>query len=297
MKVELISELKGHSAPIYKIQLLDGKLFSVSSDKMLASWDLKINEPAPFSIKAESAIYTFLINQQHIFLGASSGNVNVIDLEAKVEIRNFKIHKKGVYTLLHIRDHQLLMTGGGDGVINFFDYQSMELIRSIKISDKKIRSGGYDSTTEKLYISCGEGMVRVFELEYFNEIGSFRASTESINKLIIHPSKSVLITGGKDGYLKFWNLTDHSEVMAIPAHNMTIYDIQFNGSGEKCVTVSRDKSVKLWSGDTFEVISKLERKTHGGHTHSVNSSVWLNDTEFFTAGDDRTIKRWKIAEE
>ena len=97
MKVELIAELSGHAAPVYAIHADGELLYSASSDRMLASWSMHLNEPNPFSVKAESGIYCFSISASFLILGCSSGNVHVIDLAAKKEIKNFKVHKKGVY--------------------------------------------------------------------------------------------------------------------------------------------------------------------------------------------------------
>ncbi len=294
MKVELIADLKGHGAPIYDIQLLNDILYSASSDKMLASWSTDTNEPHPFSVKAEAGIYCFDISESRLQIGCSSGSLNVIDLVNKKELRNFKIHKKGVYLIHRITELDLLVTGGGDGVLNFFQHSSMELIRSMKVSTLKIRSAYYSSNEGQLYIGCGEGLIRIFELDYFNEVKSFKASEESVNVIVKHPTKPVIISSGKDGYIHFWKENIHTKIRSIAAHNMTIYALQFNPKGDKCVSVSRDKSVKVWDSETFDMVEKLERIGHKGHTHSVNSLAWINSSEFYTAGDDRIIKRWKI---
>jgi len=139
-------------------------------------------------------------------------------------------------------------------------------------------------------------MVRMFELDYFNEVNSFRASEESVNEIINHPSKPLLITTGKDGHIHFWKKDTLEKFRSIAAHNMTIYKLAISPDNKLAASVSRDKSIKLWEVDSFNILKKIDRRMDKGHSHSVNDISWINEKEFFSAGDDRIIRRWKVAE-
>ncbi|MFK7757488.1 MAG: WD40 repeat domain-containing protein [Flavobacteriales bacterium] len=295
MKASLISDFPGHGAAIYKIQALGSKLFSCSSDKMLASWDVVKREPAPFSVKAESGLYTFHISSERLFLGGTSGHLNIIDLELKKEIKNLKLHMKGVYSILPLKAKDLIVTGGGDGMVHFLEYSSLELIRSIKLGEFKVRDIHYFDDLNSVMLACGDGRIREIELEYYNEVHALNASEESINTLAHFKRKNLLVSAGKDGFISFWRLDNREKVVSFPAHYMAIYDVKFNNSETYFVTCSRDKSIKVWDANTLEVIDKIERRTHKGHSHSVNSVEWLDDHTFISAGDDKIIKEWKLS--
>ena len=295
MIATLVSEYSGHGAPIYKVQVLEDKFFTCSSDKMLASWDVSGKSAAPFSVKAESALYTFHISSGRLFLGGTSGHLNVIDLNLKQEIKNLKLHRKGVYAILPIPSKSLVITGGGDGIVHFLNYTTLELIRTIKLCDYKIRDIILMSDSNTVMIACGDGKVRELELEYYNEISTLKVSDESVNTLTHFKEKHILVAAGKDGFISFWKLENREELLKFPAHYMAVYDVKFNPSGTHFVSCSRDKSIKVWNAHTLEMEDKIERKTHKGHSHSVNSIGWLDDFSFVSAGDDKIVKEWKIS--
>ncbi len=292
MNVELISEYQGHEAPIYKLGRVEDLLYSASSDRMLGAWGLSTNKPAPFSVKAEAGIYTFYHNGRVLYLGCSSGHMHVIDTQEKVELKNLKLHKKGVYSVLEIPEHNLLVTGGGDGFVQFLKLDNYSLVRGFKLSDFKIRCLVKSKDGEKVLVSGGDGEVREIELTYFNEVNRFSASEKSVNVVGYHPTKPLVYTAGADGFVKFWK--DGKNILELPIHNMSVYGLSFNSTGEIAVSVSRDKSIKIWSAADFQLLEKIERRNLKGHSHSVNTFCWVGENEFCTAGDDRIIKRWKV---
>jgi len=290
MKVELVAELTGHSGPVYSLSTVGDVLFTTSSDRMLGSWDLKTNAPSKFSVKSDHGIYCHLKHKQFLLIGNSSGHVNILDLDKKTEVKNYEIHSKGVFSIVYWQKANLLVSAGGAGVLNFLDPTTLDIVRSIKINDVKIRS--LLPVKERLYVGHSDGMIRTFESEYLNEVSSLDSTGESVNALAYHSEKDLLISGGKEGVVKFWK--SNNEIFSAQCHLMTIYSIQFSPCNTYVVTASRDKSVKVWNASDWELMCKLDRKSHRGHTHSVNASLWLNDSEFLTAGDDRVIKRWRI---
>ena len=77
---------------------------------------------------------------------------------------------------------------------------------------------------------------------------------------------------------------------------MKIYKLAISIDNKLADSVSRDKSIKLWEVDSFNILKKIDRRMDKGHSHSVNDISWINEKEFFSAGDDRIIRRWKVAE-
>nr|MDQ3100792.1 hypothetical protein [Bacteroidota bacterium] len=118
-------------------------------------------------------------------------------------------------------------------------------------------------------------------------------ATKGTSSLAFHPAKPVLISGGKDGYLRFWRTDqDHQLTREIAAHKGGIYRILFNDDGSLCATCSRDRTIKIWNANSFEPLHRLDRVA-GGHTHSVNSILWIDDL-LISASDDRTLIAWPI---
>ncbi len=140
-------------------------------------------------------------------------------------------------------------------------------------------------------MACGGGTVRVLDTTDLNEHHTLDAHEGGALCAAFHPTKPVLLTGGKDGHLRLWHATEkHRALLAIPAHKAAIYHIAFHGNGMRTATAGRDKSAKLWDATSLDPLARLDRQA-GGHGHSVNAVLWVNDT-LITAGDDRNIIAW-----
>ena len=300
-EIKKTAEMAGHVGPIY--DLCSGRdanhVLTASGDKFIAEWNLEDNVASPFSVKMEEAVFAIAFDEdkQRLFAGTSGGNIHIIDLVLKKEVRNLKVHSKGIFAIELISEQDLIVVAGGDGFLSIWEYETLELVRHIKVIDLKLRSIYVHE--DRLY-TCGmDGTLRSFDLPWLNELQVIDAHEGGCNVVVIHPFKPLLVSGGKDGHIRFWNLNEELKmVREIPAHNFGIYSITFNPttneSNSFAISASRDKTIKVWPSSTFDEPVRIERPHLPAHTHSVNRLFWINDKEFLSAGDDRKIMRWKL---
>ena len=279
-----------HSGPCYSIcSGPDNNFLTSGSDKIVAFWDgLKCN-PVNLSIKIDSPAYALNYDEKQsiLFIGSNSGNIHWIDLKEKKEIKNFTLHKKGVFDLKIIPENNLLISTGGDGTLGVWDIKNKKLIRNIPLSEAKLRRADYKDSL--LAVCCGDGFVRILETENFNEIKTLQAHDKSANCALF--TQEGLITGGWDGQLMKWD-NNYNLIKKIPAHNYAIYALTDITGSDFFASASRDKSIKIWNKKNLEIIDKLDYKK-GGHHSSVNDLLFINKT-LFSVGDDGKVIAWKF---
>lgn len=300
MEMKLIHRFKDHGAAVYGLSAgRDGhKFFSASGDKFVTEWNAETQSQEPFAVKLEHPAYAvFYVKKFDVLLVANSlGGLHVINLMNNTEERYILHHTNGIFDLQIDENTDVLYVAGGDGVLSIWQLPTFELLRSIKLCDDKIRQIALGSSSHSdfrsdslLALACGDGNLRILENNFYNEIYTIRAHEEGVTALAWHPSKPVLISGGKDAHLRIWNCeNDFSEILAIPAHNFAIYRIVFSPDGLLIVTASRDKTIKIWDANTLEPIQKVDIKS-GGHSHSVNDLLWLDNDTLVSCSDDRSI--------
>ena len=296
-----IHEWRNHAQGVYA--LANGRfpntILSGSGDRFVAEWNMESLLPEAFSVKMEQSVYAVkcIVEKQMLTVGTSAGNLHVIDLSAKTELKNLELHEKGIFDLVYLRDAELLISFGGDGLMAVWDINSWELKLQFLLGDGKLRRGRLNKDESLLAVACGDGSIRIFETAFFNELYTFEAHESGVNSLAWHPTKPLLISGGKDAHLRFWNTDDgFAEVRSIPAHNFAIYDIVFSPDAQFCATASRDKTIKIWDASSFDKPLRIDRKTHASHSHSVNALLWSDfDGRLYSAGDDRSIMVWELS--
>ena len=286
-------EIVGHAGAIYTCAAYQHFLFTAGADKIVALWDLNKSTQEKFSIKLSSSCYSLkLISENLLAIGLSNGDLHLIDITLKQEVKFFTQHKTSIFAIQTNPQKKHFYSADTDGNLAVWDLSNLTLLLILPLNCGKIRRIEVDKTGENIVLSCQDGFVKIFETQFYNEIYSSKKHIEGATSAIFHPSnQEVIISGGKDAFLKIYNWKNNQLIKEIPAHNFAIYDILAFEEQEVFVTASRDKSLKTWSLINYSFISKVERK-NGGHSHSINDLEKINNEKFVSVGDDKRIITW-----
>ena len=291
--MRFVHRFRDHGAPVYGLAAgrSSHTFFSASGDKFVTEWNADNQSQEAFAVKLEHPAYAvlFVKNYELLLVANSLGGLHVINLENAIEERYILHHSNGIFDLQLDERNDTLYVAGGDGVLSIWQLPSFELLRSIKLCDGKLRQIAIQTERNLIALACGDGELRILENSFYNEIYTIIAHKEGVTSVAWHPSKPVLVSGGKDAYLRIWNLEkQNSQLLEIPAHNFAIYSIVFSPDGLLMATSSRDKTIKIWNAVTLEPILKIDSKI-GGHSHSVNKLLWIDNSRLVSCSDDRSI--------
>ena len=292
---------QGHTAAVYALAagVSDRSFFSAGGDGQVIAWDLDAPDQGKLMAKVSDAIYSILFDgeRDRLLIGTGAGRLHVIDLRAKAEVQVVELHRKGIFRILaHVPNG--FVCAGGDGILSVWQWTdgadpstSVQLQRQIPLCDEKLRDIAISPTADRVAVACGDGTVREFEPTLFNETLRMEGHAGGATTVSYHPHKPVLISGGKDGELRFWHMHEGGrEVHGFTAHKGSIYAASVNASGTWLASVGRDSLLKVWSANALDPVLRTARD-RSGHTHSVNTALWLGDT-LITASDDRLVKAW-----
>lgn len=304
MKVNKINILKGHQSGIYgliKDSQNNNAFYSASGDGKIVKWQPFLTDVGELVATTPSPTYAIEIypDKNLLFAGTHKGQLHVINLSVKKEMRCIDLHENGIFEVNFIREKNLLVTGGGDGCINLMEADGLEVISKFSFGSFKIRSTCYNSQTENLIVGCGDGSIVVVDLKTFKLINKFEAHKKdfSVNVVSYSPDGNYLLSGSRDAHLNLFDAKNNfRKLTSIPAHNYAIYKIEFSPDGKYFATASRDKTAKIWNAEKMEVVVRLDKEKNDGHVNSVNALLWLNNHSFATAGDDRAIIVWEISD-
>lgn len=288
-------ELNGHSAGVYSLAFDGKRLYSASADKFVAGWDIELGVQDKFSIRFENPVYSICLLSENKFLavGLSTGDLHIFDLKDKKEIKFFTQHKKAVFSITENSHKKQFYSADADGNLSIWNSETFELLLYLPLDCGKIRRIAVSGNGNHFALVGQDEFVRVFDTDFFNEISTFKAHKGGATAILFHPkNQDWILTGGKDALLKCWNWKEGNLIIEIPAHNYVIYDIISINNGEQIITSSRDKNIKVWNIDQLNFTQRLDSK-QGGHKHSVNCLVKLNETTFASGSDDKRIVVWE----
>lgn len=285
----------GHRGGVYALAKdPDGSFLSAGSDGTVVRWQPDQGAQGTAVAQLPRPVFSLAQRGKLVVAGSDDGSLHVLDTAARAETRNLTLHAKGVFACRWTDDGSRLLSIGGEGSLAVWHWPSMELLRQILLSEAKLRCAAISPNGHWLAISANDGRVHILETADFNELITLEAHTGGAYGLAFHPTKPVLLTGGRDGKLCAWKMDGAwKQVLELPAHQGSIYSVVFSPDGSRLATGSRDKSIKVWDAGSLEPIMKLDR-TSGGHTHSVNALVWLNDGSLVSASDDKRVLQWSL---
>jgi WD40 repeat protein len=293
-----ISEKANHTGPVYAVCRGPeaNTFYSASSDGYAALWKGPGLEQLHEAVNAGAPVFAvrYLPAYNWLLAGTASGSLHGVDRNTRTERFNKYVHPGGVFDLLLLGPLQMLLVAGADGSVSIWELPAMKLIIQLPLCEGKIRRLMALPDSGEFAAACGDGTVRIIETSFFNETARLVCGKEGVTSLALHPSKPVLMAGDKTAHVHLFELSGHTRLLSIPAHNFSVYDIQFHPTQPVFATASRDKTLKLWNSQTLEVFQRIGSR-EGGHTHSVNRLLWLNDTTLITAGDDRRIISWQLS--
>lgn len=298
INIKKITEFTGHTQPVYTLEAAPepGCFFSAGGDKTIVRWDTKNPEWGIPIAQFKFTVYSLcFIPTRHILIaGTSEGGIHIIDLSSNIEIKYFRIPDDGIFDIKYSLEHQLIVASTSKGRLVFIDDTNYTIVEEIFVSNEKIRNICFNPHRPYLYVACSDCNVYVIELTNKKNIHSFEAHQWAANALLYHGSKDELITGSKDAHIRIWDIKKQFEMIKnIPAHNYAIYKIVYNEEANIFATASRDKTMKIWNHE-FDIIARIDQAKYAGHTNSVNSALWLNQTNLLSTGDDRRIILWEI---
>lgn len=293
--IHKIGEYTGHSGAIYDLAVSENYVFSASADGYLVRWNLSDFSQDNFVVKCSAPPYSLSELNGFLWFGLSSGDLHVVHLKEKREVKFFQQHRSAIFSVRSIPQKNLILVADADGNLSVWDNERLDLVLFLPLKCGKIRKLNIHPSGDYLVVHGQDGMLRIFETDHFNEIHTFFAHENGATCSVFSPTDpNMLISGGKDGHLKQWDWSHEKLLKSIPAHNFAIYDVAVLSDKKTLISCSRDKSIKIWNLPNLQFQEKIEAKT-GGHKHSVNALCLLDDNQFLSSSDDKRIIKWKMS--
>ncbi len=293
----------GHAEPIYALisnKVKDG-FYSGSGDGFVGEWSIKTGKIGKPLAKSESTIYSLLkiLDKNIVCIGLQDGVLNVIDTESKTILKSLKLFNSGIFDIKAIPSKNIMLLASGDGNLGIVDTNTFELKETFHICTKSLRCVDVSpcqnfaivgASDHKLYFLNLEGKIKIEQTIPAHENSIFSA---------LYKEGYVLLTGGRDAHLKEW-IWNHESTewlikQSIPAHNYTLNKIVQSPDKKLIATSSRDKTIKIWDNATLLLLKVINiEKFPKGHSHSINTLLWIDNKTLLSAGDDKKIIAWKI---
>lgn len=295
MQASLQFTFSGHSGAVYSLDSDGQFIYSAAADKFVTRWNPETGEQDAFAIRLPHTPYTIALfsGNTKLAVGLNNGDLHFFDLAARSELKFYQQHITGIFALKEDAVNKQLFAGDAEGNLSVWDTETMMLKIFLPLGCGKIRRIAVCNERGEVLICGGDGRLLILDALSFNELSAIKAH-DGGTSAVLALNPGYLLTGGKDARLRLWDRLTGQELKSLPAHNYVIYDI-LAMNPESFLTASRDKTIKGWDAKSLNVLQRIERK-QGGHSHSVNALVRIDNKRFASCSDDGKIKLWEISD-
>ncbi len=296
MNITKVGQFSGHQNSIYTISksLKEGHFYSGASDGFVVEWNIEKPGDGVLLVNVLKPVYSLLLleEQKILLIGTATGNIHVVDLETRKEIKNIVAHKNGVFDLKSI-DHKIISVGE-DGFIKTWTYPDLQLLHGIEASTKSARVIAYSDLRKEIAVGFSDFKIRIYDANTYLLKKVLDDHTNSVFALSYSMDSSLLVSGGRDAKLHIRDCANNFELINdIPAHTLHINCITYNSEVSIFATASMDKTIKIWDAKSNTLLKVIDKIKHEGHTSSVNKIIWINHNRILSCSDDRQIMLWE----
>ncbi|MDZ4669044.1 MAG: WD40 repeat domain-containing protein [bacterium] len=300
ISVEKINEFTGHAGNIYALYVSKNSraVFTGASDGYVVEWNLEKPLEGRLICRLNQPVYSIYFHEltQQLWIGVASGNVHVVDLKTKEEIKNLAVHQLGVFDIKGAGN--TIYVAGGDGCISAWDAQTMELLVLKKISEKSCRCIAIQPQGLGIAAGFSDFSLAILDKNLVVFHHELMAHQQSVFSLAFSPDGLFLLSGGRDAFLNIWAFDEDKRTVkldqGIAAHNLHVHHISVQTEGDFFLSSSMDKTIKIWSLHDFSLLKVIDKTRNESHVNSVNKIAWINEHEFVSISDDKKLMHWRV---
>ena len=188
------------------------------------------------------------------------------------EVRTFRGHTHGVWTVAYSPDAQTLASGGVDRLVRIWDIETGRLLRSLRGHTQDIRVALFTPDGQALATGSDDRTIRLWDPRTGEPKKLlFTRYDHNVVSLSISPDGLMMARGAYNKDIKIWEVTTGTELMTLLGKD------QYDNHWSVCVAFSPD-GIHLASGNDIGKI-KLWEVLPGGEEKLTIAGHWKDDEE------------------
>jgi WD40 repeat protein len=236
MKIDIkkITQLTGHQGSVYVLTDSGAPQYFLSGagDGWVVEWDLAKPEVGKLLAKIETNIFSLLFIKEKNLIVAGNRDGGI----HFIDLNDATLNKNVAHHTKGVFSIQIidnqLITLGGEGSITRWSLEEKRTLESLQLSSKSLRCMDFSASRQEFAVGASDGSIYILD-KNFDLKKIIKAHTNSVFTLKYSPDEDYLLSGGRDAMLNVWDVKeDFNNITSVPAHLYTLNDIAFHPTNQ-----------------------------------------------------------------
>jgi WD40 repeat protein len=222
------------------------------------------------------------------FAGPAPVGVSGVPLGA--ELRRFRGHRDGVWSVAFSPNGKQALSGSYDRTMRLWDVASGKDLLELEHFPAAVMGVAFLPDGQSCVSCCSDGSVQFRSLKDGKEISHFQAHKTSVNSLALSVDGKTLITGGGDGLVRIWECPSGKEKRTLPGSGEWIWSVALSPDGKQVLAGGADRIARVWDVETGKELVQLT-----GHQDAVSCVAFSPDgKQALTGCNDGEMRQWAL---
>lgn len=212
-------------------------------------------------------------------------------LRKTIRLRGLPDDDVPVITALALQQNgNLLATSGDDHAVRLWDVDTGKLVRTLRGHGDWVTSVSFFENGSKLLTGGRDRKLLIWELGQRSRPTLLGTHSRPISSVKAHRASHRIAVVGFRAPLKIYNSTNAKLEATLECPCSDTRAITFSPSGDLLAAGGRNGKLRIWNlrtGSQFDL---------AGHSRRITSVVFSSEDTLLSAGEDRAIHLWNIAE-
>lgn len=285
---------KGHTSSVWQVAWSsDGKqLVSAGGlgDDSAQVWDAVTGKTQmTFTSYTVMNTVAWSPNGTYIACGGNSNDIDVIKVEGKQRIANYKGHQDVVDSVAWSPDGKYIASASYDHTVQIWEALTGTHVLTYKGHSDTVSSVAWSPNGKKLASASLDGTVQVWDATTGKTLLTYKGHSDRVYTVAWSPNGTRIASGGVDETAQVWDATTGKTLFTYHGHNGSVSSVAWSPDGTRIASASYDKTVQVWNASTGGNVF-----TYTGHHDFVFSVTWSPDGQYIaSASADHTVQIWQ----
>ncbi len=189
-----------------------GRLWVLYGGGNLCILELKTGEISHILPLANTHLRSLIFEKEQAFVGASDGNIYILDKNSLSPLRKIQAHDNSVFCLSFFAQNKWLLSGGRDAHLNVWDMKNeMKAIEKIPAHNYTINDIAFSPENEYFATASRDKTLKIWDADSLallkvGDYARYKSHTHSINRLVWLQKSNILISCGDDRRIIRWKI-------------------------------------------------------------------------------------------